>query len=155
MMRSKSPSLCMQSSVIPFTIYRKNHFAHRYRLKEVSDIRPLIRMQGIPFSLQARRKWGQSSVSVRSTARGCSRFNDFWTTLRKSRGKNTMAPAPGNLSRATWFPVAVTEDRTIFPWKPRFINSKTNDEAAIVSPTETAWIHNGREPISSSPNRGE
>jgi hypothetical protein len=72
----------MRKREIYFRHFSNKNLKKRYPRKDFSEILPLKRMMGIPFLPQARRRFGQSSVSAMRRSVG----RIFLRTLRRMKG---------------------------------------------------------------------
>lgn len=138
MMRSLSMADCMQKRWIWKSILVVKRLISAYFPIERPLMRPFIIMTGIFFLHARRRKFGQSSVSMRMMALGSTILTMRSVMTGRSKGKKICPSASGMILRAMRWPVAVTTETTTISSGYFFFSSRTIGLAATTSPTDAA-----------------
>ena len=86
-------------------------------------------------------RFGQISVSTRTSSAGRTRSRDLRTGEGQSNGAKKRPSAPFTLRSATARPAAVVVERKIRWDGKRALIGATRMRAVSTSPTDTAWIH--------------
>ena len=103
-------------------------------------MRPLAIMLGTPRDARARRKFGQSSVSIPTKKRGRTAPRARRTGPGRSIGKYRCVATRPSSPATMRAPVGVTVVTTMPRAGQRPRMPRTSGAAAAASPTETAWI---------------
>jgi len=115
---------------------------NRRRLRS-SVIRPLAMITGMPRAAATSRRLGQTSSSIKTMIDGRMRLSRVRMANEKSSGKRKTRFC-GQNSRARSSPVRVVLLSTMIVSGERRRNSSTIVRVALISPSDTPWIHTQR-----------